>query len=505
MPEGIEAWIQLVVNEPLPQMRRTSEALRHLARVHDPDLVQIVDVIRQDCGCAIQLLRCVSELKSNRQVSEVCTLERAVVMLGSRRALSLADELPVVEELLSGNRLAGYMRVAAWSCHAARQAVDWARIRRDRVPEEVELAALLNGLAELVLWRFGKQEMVRLEQASWIDVFDEVGPGKGEIQVLGFGIQELGRELAKRWQLPSLVHTCLIPINALEPRALGPMFAAKLARTVQRGWYHPTALELVDMVGDYLETSPAEGAARVHATAVHTCRTVDFHGEVPVAAGLLYSGEIPQITHQPQRAVHAERSDTNTKKPQSAVQKTPIVAGATELDLAVYHRALERLDGENLGVNAVLETAMNGLHLGLALQRVLFAVITPGEGALRIRYTAGVADDPRFKGFLLPLLPPHLLTRVMEKPQALWVHKGNVDKLWRHVPQILKDLIKVKTFFMMSVFANGKPVGMFYADRAVSGGGLEQVSFMGFKSLCTLTGQALGRTKSNSKEQKKSA
>lgn len=505
MPEGIKAWIQFVVNEPLPQMRRTSEALRRLARVHDPDLTQIVDVIRQDCGCAIQLLRCVSELRSKRQISELCTLERAVVMLGSRKALSLSDELPVVEELLGGNRLAGYMRVAAWSYHAARQAVDWARIRRDRIPEEVELAALLNGLAELVLWRFGKQEMLRLEAAPRIDVFDEASPGKAEMQVLGFGIQELGRELAKRWQLPSLVHTCLIPINALEPRALGPMFAAKLARTVQRGWYHPTALELVNMAGDYLEASPGEGATRVHATAVNTCRTVDFHGEAAVAAGLLYSGEIPQITHQPQQAVRTRRSDTSTKKPRSAVQKAPIVVGVAEPDLAVYHRALERLDGQNPGGNAILETAMNGLHLGLALQRVLFAVMIPKEDTLRIRYAAGVADDPRFKGFLLSLSPPHLLTRVMEKPQALWVHKGNVDKLWHHVPQRLRDLIKVKTFFMMSVFANGKPVGMFYADRAASGDGLDQTGFMGFKSVCTQTGQALGRTKSNAKEHKKSA
>ena len=124
MPEGIKAWIQFAVDKPLPQMHRTSEALRRLARVHDPDLAQIVEVIRQDCGYAIQLLRHLSELKGKRQISEVSTLERAVVMLGSRRALSLADELPVVEELLDGDHLAGYMRVAAWSYHSARQALD---------------------------------------------------------------------------------------------------------------------------------------------------------------------------------------------------------------------------------------------------------------------------------------------------------------------------------------------------------------------------------------------
>lgn len=505
MPEGIKAWIQLAVDEPLPQMRRTSETLRRLARFKDPDLARIVEVIRQDCGYAIQLLRRLSELKSNRQVSEVSTLERAVVMLGSGRALSLADELPVVEDLLEGDCLVGYMRAAARSYHAARQAFDWAGIRGDRVPGEVELAAFLHGLAELVLWRFGKQEMLKLEQAPWIDSLDEAGPGKQEIQVLGFGIQELGRELAKRWQLPSLVHSCLIPISALEPRTLGPIFAAKLAYAVQHGWYHPATLELVEMAGDYLDMSTAKGIARVHITAVDTSREADFHGVIPVAAGLLYSGQNPQVSQQTQQAVSTEESATKKKKPQTDDQKIPVVASAPKSNLAVYHQVLEQLDRENLAVNAILSAAMNGLHIGLGLQRALFAVMTPDKDALSLRYTAGVADDLYFKGFQLPLTPPHLFTRLMEEPQSLWFHEGNADKLWHHVPHKLRELIKVKTFFTMSVFTNARPVGMFYADMAFSEDDLDQDRFLGFKSICTLTGQALGRSKSNSKARKKSA
>jgi HD-like signal output (HDOD) protein len=505
MTEGIKAWIQLAADEPLPQMRKTSETLRRLARFNDPDLSRIIEVIRQDCGYAIQLLRRLSELKSKRQVSEVSTLERAVVMLGSGRALSLADELPVLEDLLDGVRLAGYMRVAARSYHAARQAFDWAGIRGDRVPQAVELAAFLHSLGELVLWRFGKQEMVKLEQAPRSDSLDEAGPGKLEIQVLGFGIQELGRELAKRWQLPSLVHTCLIPTSALEPRTLGPIFAAKLAYAVQHGWYHPATLELVDMAGDYLDMSTAEGAVRVHITAVDTSRTADFHGVTPVAAGLIYSGQIPQIVQQPQRAARTGETATKKKKPQTDTQKTPVVASALKSDMAVYHKTLEQLNKENLAVNAILNAAMNGLHIGLGLKRVLFTVMTPERDALSIRYTAGVADDPSFKGFQLPLMPPHLLTRLMEEPQSLWVHDGNTDKFWHHVPQRLRELIKVKTFFTMSIFANARPVGMFYADMASSENDLDQAGFIGFKSICTLTGQALGRSRSNSKTLKKSA
>ena len=505
MLEGINSWIQQATHEPLPQMRRTSQALRQLARSNDPDLARIVEVIRQDCGYAIQLLRRLSELKTGRQICEVSTLERAVVMLGSGRVLRLSRELPVAEELLVGSHLIGYMRVASRSYHAARQALDWARIRGDRVPEELELAALLHSLAELVLWRFGKEEMLRLDRLFGIDKFDEIGPDKLEMEVLGFGIQELGRELAKHWKLPSLVHTCQIPINALEPRALGPIFAAKLARTVQYGWYHPIALELVGMAGDYLDMSTAEGASRVHTTAVDTSRSGDFHGVAPVAAGLLYSGEIPQIIAKPRRVTHVKQTTANTKTPQSSAKKLATVTSAQRSDLAVYHRALEQLNRENLEGHAILETAMKGLHIGLRLQRVLFALMSPEKDALRIRYTVGIQDNRHFKGFVLPLKPPHLLTRIMEKPQALWLHEGNVDKLWPHVPQSLRDLINIKTFFIMSVFAHGKPVGMFYADRAVSGDALEQAGFIGFKSVCTLTGQALERAKNNAKTHQRSA
>ena len=505
MPEGIEAWIKLAVDKPLPQMRRTSQALRRLARYNDPDLARIVEVIRQDCGFAIQLLRRFSELKSERQVSEVSTLERAVVMLGSGRVLSLTDELPMVENQLNGDRLNGYMRVASRSYHAARQALDWAHIRGDGVPEEMGLAAFLHDIAELVLWRFGKDEMLRLEQVSRIDSYDETGPIKAEKEVLGFEIQALSRALAKRWQLPSLVRTCLIPISALEPRTLGPIYAAKLARAVQHGWYHPVALELVEMAGGYLQMSTAEGASRVHTTAVATSRTVNFQGVAPVAAGLLYSGQIPQFIAEPRRTAPTGKTTVKTKTPQASTKKTPTLNPAQKSNLAVYHRALERLNRENLGGHAILETAMNGLHIGLGLQRVMFAIMAPEKDALRIRYTVGVADEKHFKGFILSLAPPHLLTRLMEKPQALWLHEGNADKLWRHVPQQLRELTKVKSFFTMSVFANGKPVGMFYADKGASRDTLDQADFMSFKSVCTLTAQALGRIKSNAKAQKKSA
>jgi HD-like signal output (HDOD) protein len=505
MPEGIKAWIKLAANEPLPQMRTTSRALRRLARFNDPDLSQIVGVIRQDCGFSIQLFRRLSELKTERQVSEVTTLERAVVMIGSGRVLSLVDELPVVEELLAGDRLAGYMKVVTRSYHAARQALDWARVRGDGVPQEVGLAALMYDFAELVLWRFGEEVMLKLEQVSVMDSFDEAGQEKQEIEVLGFTMQTLGRELAKRWQLPSLVHTCLIPISALEPRTLGPIFAAKLARAAQHGWYHPAVLELVDMAGDYLDMSAAEGATRVHTTAVEFSRTFDFHGVTPVAAGLLYSGQIPQIITKPRQATGKGETVTKSKIPQADLQKTPAATGTPKSDMALYHRAIERLNRENLGGHTILETAINGLHVGLGLQRVLFAILTPEKDALRVRYAVGVTDDSRFKGCPLSLAPPHILTRLMEKPQALWLHEGNADNLWRYVPQALRDLIKVKTFFTMSVFANGKPVGMFYADRAVSGEALDRAGFIGFKSICTLTGQALGRAKSNAMAQKKSA
>lgn len=504
MPKGIKAWIQFVVHEPLPQLRRTSQVLRRLARYNDPELARIIEVIQQDCGFSIQLLRHMSEVKTTRQIVQITTLEQALVMLGSTRVFKLAEELPVVEDLLDGDQLLGYMGLAARSFHAARQALDWARVRGDSKPEELALAAFLYDLAGLVLWRFGGEEMSRLEQLSRLDQFDEIGPSKPETEILGFEMLALGRELAKRWRLPSLVYTCQHPLSALDPRTLGPILAAKLARAVQRGWYHPGALELVNMVGDYLHWSAAQGASRVHVEAVNTSRTVDFHGVTPVATGLLYSGEIPQIIAPSERELRKAGAPIKRQEPQTEVKVATTVAEPPASDLTVYHRTLEQLHKQNLSVHSILKTALNGMHMGLGLPRVLFAVLTPEKRALIVRYGVGVEHDPRFKGVLLTLTPPNLLTRMLEKPQALWVNEGNMDKLWPHVPKGLRELIRVKTFYMMSVFVSGKPLGMFYADKAGSAGGLEQAGFLGFKSIGALTGQALARARNHVKAQKKS-
>ena len=73
----------------------------------------------------------------------------------------------------------------------------------------------------------------------------------------------------------------------------------------------------------------------------------------------------------------------------------------------------------------------------------------------------------------------------MKKPQSVHIHEGNREKYWQMVPGDFKKIINTASFCASSVFARGKPVGLFYADCHADDGGVQAEDYAHFKKLCT--------------------
>ena len=464
MAKDVNAWVDYIADKPLPILSQSAESIRRLAQYNEPGLEEVGKVILSDPGCALQLFRHLQELQGEQLEGEVRTIKHATLLLGFDWVIGLPDELPLVNNQLSGANLRGYSNVVVRSFHAAQQAFEWAKIRADRNPEELQLAALLNYLGELVLWCFGHDEMLQIEQIGSKRSFQIED---AENAVLGFPIALLSRMLARRWHLPSFVSDCMVPMSALDPRALGSILAAKLAHEVELGWYRERASEYIDMVGDYLGLSPEDGITHVHRRAVAVSREMSFPEVQPVAAGLLDTGE--------NRRVYKPR-----------VARVKPISKQSE----VYENAVKALQTPIQDVNDVLHTAMKGLWQGAGLSRVFFAMLTPTKDALRVRYAIGTDDYPKINKFQLSLSSTHLFTKLMQRSQSVWINDTNRKKFWPFVPKEIKDLRAVD-FFAMSVFADSRAVGMFYGDRASSDIKLDAGSHARFKRICILTGQAL--------------
>lgn len=134
---------------------------------------------------------------------------------------------------------------------------------------------------------------------------------------------------------------------------------------------------------------------------------------------------------------------------------------------------------------------MDQLRREAGLERVMFAMLTPDRRLLRARFLRGVAGDASLRGFQVDMQQRNLFSLLLAKPQNLWLNPANRDKLVPLIPAPLQEMLAMDGFFCASLFVNGRPFGLLYADRG-AGEVPQRQAFEQFKSLAQRLGNQLG-------------
>jgi HD-like signal output (HDOD) protein len=464
-------------------------AFRQLEEEHNPPWEHYNDIILKDPGLVLHALR---ELqgggKSSRRRPEIASISQLGMLLGMERVKQLPYHLPQMERSLRGMARQGFARAASRAFHAAFQAWDWAHITKDHAPHEILLATLLHDVAELTLWIMAPEKMHEHRRLMLRD-----GVPTDEAQYLAFGesLDHFGRQLAVNWGLPPLVHEALRPEQASNARVQGIMLAVQLARAADRGWYWEKVERVMPQIAEHLGGTLEETTAHVHMNAVRAAREADFYGARPVAALLpllpggeeaLIQDEFPGKPASPRTSsasgVETIPSSRSGNSGGVCLMPQPPIFKKTVMEIRAKLGQLE--------LSEVMRKVIHGMHHGAALNRVVFAAMTPNGKMLQARFMTGSDNDPEFNRFEISLDKPHLFTRLMEKPQSLWINDDNREKFWRLVPQGFKDRIQTDCFFVMSMHANGKPIGLFYADRHRADCQLDKACYEQFRTLCQM-------------------
>lgn len=236
-PRDLAAWLSLFSAAEMPILRQTArrleEARQHIDRVSGRD---ITDIVLQDPLLAIRVLAYIQSFSSKHLRSDITNIASAVMMLGVEPFFRKFENPVTIETMLSRKpqALLGVLQVILRTQRASRYAHDWAFARHDMNVEEVALAALLNDLAEILLWCFAP------EQA--IDIRSRLLAGKmlrsSSVQrdVLGFPLAELQLALCHAWHLPELLTALMDSGSAQLPRVLNVKLAVNLARHSVDGW-----------------------------------------------------------------------------------------------------------------------------------------------------------------------------------------------------------------------------------------------------------------------------
>lgn len=183
--------------EPLPM---TVTRLARLVTDPNADIRDMVEVISLDQALTVRLLRAANSAASGSR-SEIKTVDRAVVRLGTGAVLSIAVAAGVRGRMMAARPEAGLAEGQLWahSVAAALAAESMPGIVRGVVPPETFTAALLHDVGRLIAGRSMEDGVRRLLRARSED------PGEDDRPLTPPEHGELGYLVAQHWGLPESI------------------------------------------------------------------------------------------------------------------------------------------------------------------------------------------------------------------------------------------------------------------------------------------------------------
>ncbi len=236
----LPAWVAYLAQVDIPVLRRTK---RELARLREQeDRVNgrtLAAAVLQDPLLTVKVLAFIESHRRRRQIVNITTIDRAIMMLGISPFFRQFESQPVAEDQLLGlpEALLGLLRVIGRARRAAHYARDWALLRHDLDVDEITVAALLHDIAETLLWCFAPELSQRAADLQHRN--PAMRSQTAQLEVFGVTALELQLELAQTWHLPALLQTLMNDNQADNPRVKNVVFAVSLARHSANGWNDP--------------------------------------------------------------------------------------------------------------------------------------------------------------------------------------------------------------------------------------------------------------------------
>lgn len=238
--ETMETWVEYFNSTEMPILRQTvrrlEDARENIDRINGRDIAAIV---LQDPLLAIRVLAYIQPFRGKHLRSDITTIANAVMMLGVEPFFKHFESPLTIESLLKDEpqALLGVLHVIRRVQRASRYAHEWAFERHDMNVEEVELAALLHDLAEILLWCFAPRLAIDIRKRQLAD--PSLRSAVAQEQVLGIRLFDLQLALCDAWHLPELLKALMDDASAKLPRVRNVVLAVNLARHSASDWNNP--------------------------------------------------------------------------------------------------------------------------------------------------------------------------------------------------------------------------------------------------------------------------
>lgn len=256
---GLDSWVEFLTKSDIPVLKQTA---RDLATLHqDQNKLSargVAQVIAVDPMMTVKLLRYLQQNKKRSQTSEVALVEQALIMMGVEAFYIKIPAQPLVQDVLNKqmDALVHLLHVLHRAHRASEYAYDWAVRLSDLHYEEVRIAALLHDLAEILMWCFAPQQMMKIRAMQQQD--KTLRSRTAQEQVFGFALGDLQKVLVQKWELPELLLTLMDDENAQKPRVRNVLLAVNLARHSANGWDDAALPDDYKAIAELLRMTPEQ-------------------------------------------------------------------------------------------------------------------------------------------------------------------------------------------------------------------------------------------------------
>lgn len=453
-PRTAQDWVALIREQEMPAFGATVAAVQRVSDDDQASAARLAQVILQDAALTTKVLKLANSVYYNPMRQSISTISRAIVVLGFNLVVEIAIGVMLVDALLVGGvrkRVVGEM---ARCFHAAVQARALLQLRKERGGEEVFIAALLARVGEMAFWCFGGPVAQRLDAQLTGGAQDAEAAQQA---VLGFHLRQLSLGLAREWRLGSLL------IDVLEGRSRpavdeqAVLLAHRLAATVEKGWESPAMHPLLEQLAGFTGES-VERVQEVLATgAGEATRIANFYG----------APEAGRLIPVPTEVLVADAAGDEESGPDPLLQ------------LRILREIAGRI-AAGASLNEVLELVLEGLYRAVGFERVIFALLTPNRQQLVGKRSLGPGADALVRRFIFTLGEgdSDLFDALVRVPRALSLGPdsaaGGLDC------GRLELVAGVCHGCIAPVLAQGRPIGLIYADRPHAREAIDRERFESF-------------------------
>jgi HD-like signal output (HDOD) protein len=464
-PDGLAAWVHKLAESGMPVFAHTARDISRISASEDSSAAELARVVLQDAAMTAKLLRVANSPVFNPMGRSISTVSRAVVVLGFQEVRSICLSIAVVESVLKGKQKQRVIEEMARSFHAAVQARSFARQRKDQSAEEIFIATLLYHLGDMAFWAFAGESAQRLDSAMQQN--PERNSDSVQREVLGFPLRELTLGLCREWGLGELLEQSLSGKSDENPRVGNVVLGHELALAAEKGWHAPGVRRLLDRLAETLYLPVEEVTRLVQKNAEEAADTASFYGAVKAGRLIPVAGE-------------------GKDEPVAAAGESiaaPVFADPDPMLQLKILRELSTLMESRPDFNLVLEMVLEGIYRGIGMDRALFALRTPDHRSLVGRYALGHNSEGLCRQFYFETAEQQaeLFSQVIASKRAVWVGAPGQNGMEALLTPRIHEIAKGSGFFVTPIEIRDKVIGVFYADRQVSGRPLDEESFGSFK------------------------